>query len=83
MKLKKFQRSWKIPHAPGFKKLIFLKMVIVPKEITNLVWSLSNYTWYFFIELEQCKNWYVYIKDSNLPKQSSRLGAGIGGTKSK
>ena len=43
-----------ISHALGLEELTFLKCPCYPKKSTDLVQSLSKYSWhFFFIELEQ------------------------------
>ena len=46
-KLKVIQRNGKISHVIGMEELILLKLPYYPKPSADLMWSLSNYLWYF------------------------------------
>ena len=48
IKLKIIQTNGRILHALGLEELILLKGPYYPKQSKNLMWSLSNYSWYFF-----------------------------------
>ena len=68
--IKRIQINGKIFHDPGLEELTLLKWVYYPKKSTDLMQSLSNYPWYFSIELKKYfKNLYGAIKDPELPKQ--------------
>ena len=47
------QKTGKIAHALELEELILLKWPYYPKQSTDLMWSLSNYPWLSFRELEQ------------------------------
>ena len=51
--LKMIQRNGNLFHALGLEELILFKWPYYAKQSTDLMWSLSNYAWHFFTELEQ------------------------------